>query len=100
MHTFIVWAALDQVPEIVSLAGRKKAAQDVKERIGVKAFSDKKDSAVSKSLVTRVNDLCEGKVFERVNFEQIKKEKDAAAKEAEAKNKDADAKEAEANKTE
>ena len=81
MHTFLLLMTLDRIPNMSSVAGRKKAVQELKDRIGSKAFSEKKEGSVSKSIVKRVNELNDGKVFDRIDFEKLKAEKEKLAKE-------------------
>ena len=79
MHTYLVLMTLDTIPAIVSVAGRKKQVQDLKNQVGPALFKiSNKRSHLSKTVVARVNDLGEGKAFERVDFEALKKAKDAA----------------------
>ena len=79
MHTYLVLMTLDTIPAIVSVAGRKKQVQDLKNQVGPALFKiSNKRSHLRKTVVARVNDLGEGKAFERVDFEALKKAKDAA----------------------
>ena len=71
----------DRISNISSVAGRKKAVLELKERIGSRLFSDKKATTISKSIIKRVNELADGKVFERIDFEKIKADKDKLPKE-------------------
>ena len=79
MHTFLVMTALDKIPSIAAIAGRKKACQDLKDRVGAKLFKlGAKQSTISKSVVARINCLSEGTAYEHVDCERIEKDKDAA----------------------
>ena len=68
MHTYVVLMTMDKVPAIASIAGRKKAIQDMKERLGPRFFNDSKNKVLSKSLVVRANELGEGKVRSTTNW--------------------------------
>ena len=89
MHTFLVMSSLDKIPSIASIAGRKKACQDLKDRVGIKLFKlGTKQSTISKSVIARISSLSEGTAYERLDFERIKKDKDAAKSKAEGSKSD------------
>lgn len=74
MHTYLLLMVLDRIPHITAVAGRKKAVLELKERIGSRVFNEKKTGSVSQSIIKRVAELELGKLFERIDFEKLKKD--------------------------
>ena len=78
MHTFLVMMSLDKIPGIVAVAGRKKMAAELKAQVGSSLFkTGSKQKTIAKTVVIRINELADGKAFERVDFEELKKKQDA-----------------------
>ena len=75
MYTYLALMLLDKIPAISSVAGRKKAIQELKDRVGSKNFTGKNSSSssITKSVIERANELHEGKLFDRVDFESLSK---------------------------
>ena len=91
---------LDVIPSKTSGAERKKAVQTLKDEVGERIFKNATaKSYVSKSISLRVYALEQGKVFERIRFDDIqkKRQEEKAAKAKEQETSEAQAKEQEKN---